>query len=199
MKAIFTVLFLFVGVVTFAQTNENQEPEKQTIEEQFKETYKTSYSYKKSKVIKFVKFNKLQQNVLDTLAFQKNSLANKNNILTKNIEQTTLLQQKITSLESQLQNAITNRNRRSFMGIPVTKGIFSILLAGFFIIFISLAGFFAYKYYENTAAASKSINNFKNLQEEFEQHKKTALKRYQEINRKLQDELNKQWKKDNKG
>lgn len=199
MKAIFTILCLLLGAINFAQNN-NQELNNLSIEEQFDFVEKKSYTNKKyqSKFIKIFRYNALKKNTLDTLLLQQSSLLEKSHTIEKNQAQLSQLQEKINSLSKELNTAVKNKDYRYFLGIPTPKGTFTLLLAGTFILFISLAGFFAYKYYENITSAKKSINNFINLQQEFEDHKKSSLKRYQEINRKLQDELNKQWKKDNK-
>lgn len=197
MKTIFTVLLLCMGSVLFSQNNtNNQELQKPPIEEQFENIYKKSYTYKQSKMIKIVIYNDLKKNVLDTLLVQKNSLTEKNNTITNNLTKITELQNKISSLETDLQSAVQNRDQRSFIGIPTSKGTFSLLLTFSFFIIIAFAGFFAYKYFDNISSSKTAINNYNNLQEEFEQHKKSSLRRFQEVNRKLQDELNKQWKKD---
>lgn len=198
MKSLFTILLLFVGFFSFSQKT-NSQTENKTIEEQLKEIYQKSSTYEDFKVIKIYKFNKLKKNILDSLEIQKNSLIEKSIIINNNQAKTSKLEQKITSLENQLNAAVSKRDNRSLFGIPVSTTIFSIILVVSHTVLILLVAFFAFQFKKNEITTKRAVSNLENLEEEFEQHKKSSLKRYQEINRKLQDELNKQWKKDNKG
>ncbi|MGY6649153.1 hypothetical protein [Wenyingzhuangia sp. IMCC45574] len=198
MKPLFTILLLFIGQFSFSQ-NTNNSVESKTIEEQFQEIYKKSSTYENFKVIRITKYNTLKTNVLDTLALQKSSLAQTNSLISNHQKQTKALEKKAASLETQLNSAVNNRDNRSVFGIPVSKSIFSIILVVTHTVLILLVAFFAYQYKNNAVSTKKAVENLQSLEEEFEQHKKSSLKRYQELNRKLQDELNKQWKKDNKG
>ncbi|WP_010134362.1 hypothetical protein [Ochrovirga pacifica] len=192
-KLLCTLTIFTTCLFSFAQEETNQ-----NILNQFEEVYSSSSTYQDYKVIKINKYNQLKNNVVDSLTTLQSSLSSKNTIIAKNQQQISALQKKLSSLESRLTSAQQNRDNRSVFGIPVNKSTFTIILIISHTILIALVLFFAYKYKGNAGTTKNAINNLKHLEDEFENHKKNSLKRYQEVNRKLQDELNKQWKKDNK-
>lgn len=202
LKKLVTSLFLVVFLTSFAQNKAtitkkktpNAFINKETVKKQFDYVFKISTTYKNNKVVNINTYYKLKKNVLDSL-IQKDALINKKKT------QIVTQEKSITSLTNNLErvnlelNQTTNqKNERSFLGIKVNKTTFSTLLAIVIGLLSLLLFFFIFKYKSNIYTTNSAINNYESLFQEFEDHKKTSLQRYQEVNRKLQDELNKKWK-----
>ncbi|MDO6736546.1 hypothetical protein [Wenyingzhuangia sp. 2_MG-2023] len=187
----YLLLFLFLFL-----TSQNSNSQDKTILNQFDELYKKSSTYEDYKVVKIQKYNQLKTTVVDSLQSQQTIISEKNQLISNNNRQITELKQKLSNLENELNSTQELKDSRSLFGIPVSKFAFSLILFFSHTILIILLAFFAYKYKENFSVTSKAVTNLKSLEEEFEDHKKSSLKRFQEVNRKLQDELNKQWRKE---
>lgn len=217
MKYISTLLLLFVFSTSFAkaykseiinkitQTNTpkpksnklaNPFETKQDIDHQFDYLYKKSTTYQEYKVISISLYRTLKSSVLDSIQSQKNIIATKNTAITNNKQQIASLQEKLTDTQNKLETAISLKDSRSVLGAPVSKTIFSTLIVVTYATLFILLGFFIFKYKQNLSITNKAVNDLNELETEFDQHKKSSLKRFQEVSRKLQDELNKNWKKE---
>lgn len=188
------VLFLFFGI-SFAQENHTEVVP--SLSEQFDNLYRKSTIYGNYKAMKIVDYISIKENVLDTVQTQQLILVEK----TKLIEQNTItigkLNKEVKYLESKLAEAQSKNDNRYFLGVKLQKSIYTIVLIVTYLLLIVLVVFFALKYQKNIAVTQQTVKNNKLLSKEFEEYKKTSLKRFQEVNRKLQDELNKKWKKEN--
>lgn len=212
MKYILPLLLLFVFHTNFAkepnqetQTNspikrsnklENPFEEKLDITHQFDYLYKKSTTYQEYKVISISLYNTLKGSVLDSIASQKNIILEKNKFINENKQQIASLQKKLTDTQNQLEKAISLKESRSILGMPVHKTIFSVIITITYATLFILLGFFVFKYKQNLGTTNKAVHDLNSLEIEFEKHKKNSLTRFQEVNRKLQDELNKKWKKE---
>lgn len=175
---------------------QNPFEEKENINLQFDYLYKKSTTYQEYKVISISLYNTLKSSVLDSIQSQKNIIAEKNKAINSNKQQITSLQEKLTNAQNKLEKAISLKESRSILGMPVHKTIFSAAIAITYAILFVLLAFFVFKYKQNLNITNKSVSDLESLEIEFEKHKKSSLKRFQEVNRKLQDELNKNWKKE---
>ena len=217
MKHILALFLLFIFTTSFAkehkiniinkitQTNtpqqtsnklENPFEAKENIGLQFDYLYKKSTTYQEYKVISISLYNTLKSSVLDSIQSQKNIIAEKNSFITDNKQQIASLQEKLTDTQNKLEKAISLKESRSILGVSSSKTVFSTVLAITYITLFVLLGFFIFKYKQNLGITNKAVADLNNLEVEFEKHKKNSLKRFQEISRKLQDELNKKWKKE---
>jgi len=190
---ILIITLLFITTTTFSQSTKKF-IDTGSVKNQFDYVINESNSYQDFKVIKSNWLLKLKSNVTDSL------LASKKDILT--YSETKNSQQKIIdSLKTALTNSQTTINSLneekqsiSFFGIPFEKSVFKTLL---FLIIIGLAillGFFITKFKQSNSITIQTKLLLKDLEEEFEIHRKNALEREQKAMRKLQDELNKQKK-----
>ncbi|MGY5355476.1 hypothetical protein [Wenyingzhuangia sp. IMCC45467] len=169
---------------------------KQDIDHQFDYLYKKSTTYQEYKVIGISLYNTLKSSVLDSIQSQKNIIAEKNSAITDNKQQILSLQKKLTDTQNKLETAISLKESRSILGMPSSKTVFSTVIAVTYITLFILLAFFVFKYKQNLGITNKAVSDLNELETEFEKHKKTSLKRFQEVSRKLQDELNKNWKKE---
>ncbi|ANW94785.1 hypothetical protein AXE80_00075 [Wenyingzhuangia fucanilytica] len=217
MKHIIALFLLFTFTTSFAkefkseiinkitQTNppqqksnklENPFEAKQDIDHQFDYLYKKSTTYQEYKVISISLYNTLKSSVLDSIQSQKNIIAEKNSSISDDKQQIASLQEKLTDTQQKLEKAISLKESRSILGVPSSKSVFSTVIAVTYFTLFVLLGFFIFKYKQNLGITNKAVKDLEELEIEFDKHKKNSLKRFQEVSRKLQDELNKNWKKE---
>lgn len=195
-----TISLLLLFVFGFAQAQENVDYKNLSLTEQFEELYKESSTYSGTKhqykVVKIEKYNTLKKSVIDSLRTQEQLVVELNLKIKESSNTIKKLEQKLTNTKNNVDELVVLKNQRSIFGIGVEKSSFSFIIVLSYLILIALAGFFAFKYQQNAVHTKKSVKDLADLEEEFEVYKKNSLKRFQETNRKLQDELNKKWKKD---
>ncbi len=196
MKKLIFLFLLSSFTLSIAQTNKPTTESSEPLSEQFKALYKKSSTYKEYKVVLIAKYNALKNNVIDSIDAQKKLVKEKDITIQQNNSELKKLKLQLSDLQQQLQESIIEKNKRSIFGMAVEKSVFSFIIILTYLILILLTVFFAYQFKQNISSTKKAIRDLKGLEQEFEQHKKTSLKRFQEVNRKLQDELNKNWKKE---
>lgn len=111
--------------------------------------------------------------------------------LDKANKQITALEQDVIKRKETISNL--NQEKESFeaFGLKTTKSSFSNLMLTIIIALLIGLLFFAYQFKNANTVTKKAKLDLSELETEFEQHRKTALKREQKVMRKLQDEINK--------
>lgn len=188
----FIFIFLFTTTLSInAQKKKLENPfeTKGNLNSQFIYLEKTSTNYKEYKVITKEKFNKLHKNVLDSVAQGRELLNAKHTENKKQLTKINTLNKELENLKQELAMANTYKNSISVFGMSLYKSNYN-LIAG--IIIISLLGlvlFFFYKFTNSNVITKEANQLLTETQNEYEAHQKKALKRQQELSRKLQDEI----------
>ena len=187
----FFILAFFGG--SFAQSdNENSGSlDAGTIESQYDYIWKSSNKYQDHKVVRAFKLNKFRDNVIDSLKALEQEIISLNiSIVSKNSSNRGL-NTTIDTLNTQLFQAISEKESFSILGTSTSKSIFKSLfwtitfVLGFLLIFL----FFRLK--SKTAIAKEARVNFSMLEHEFEDFKKRSREKEQVLARQLQNEINK--------
>ena len=82
----------------------------------------------------------------------------------------------------------------NFLGIQLKKGTFKTLLFSIIGILVLLLLFFIFKFKQSNSVTLQTKAKLKDIEDEYDEHRKRALEREQKVMRRLQDELNKQKK-----
>ena len=189
---IITAFLLLFTIESRAQTNENSNPlENGSIIEQFDYTVNKSSRYEEYRVVKSYWLSKLRSNVLDTITSLEKKIDEL--LLNSNIQQ-----QKTDSLISllketrvSLDNAIKEKNTLTFLGINMSKSSYqNITFSIIIILILGLAGVFAI-YKKSIFVTNETKETLKDLQEEFDEHRKRTLEREKTMARNHLNELNK--------
>ena len=181
-------LLLFSSFSLIAQ----ETTETNTIENQFDEIYRKSTSYKTYKVVGKSRFLKLKADILDSLKSAKKENIEKENAL--KIKDNTIKdrQEKINTIQLELDTLNKKENTVSIFGKAIKKTTYSIIVWSIIaLLFIGLL-YFSYKFISSNTLTKEAKSDLTNLKEEFEQHKKKSLINEQKLRRQLQDEINKQ-------
>ena len=174
------VLFLVTGNLIKAQN----------LNEQHESLMKVSTTYQDYKVIKIDIFNQFWENLQDTITVLRN------NQLVLNEEIVSLrgdLSETKTQLEQinvDLESSNFVRDRISFIGIPLKKGTYNIIVWGLIFILCGLVVFFFLRFKRSNTITRSTKKECNAMTVEFDNYKKNARDKDLVLKRELQTALN---------
>lgn len=195
MKYYNLLFFLLLTTIVTAQTKLTKaqvDSLPPTVKNQFIKVFRKSSNYQDYKVIKRSSFLKLQKNVLDSVHKIKKDVLLKQETINKQQAEITALNEKITTLNGNLSASINKENAISLLGISMNKTSYNALLWSVIVGLLVGLLWFIYKFKNSNVLTRTAENNLKEIEEEFEQHRKKSIEKEQKLRRKLQDEINKQ-------
>jgi hypothetical protein len=190
MKSSFLAFFLIVS--GFSITAQQSVTEENTLENQFDRIYRISTSYQTYKVISKEGYQKLKNNVLDSLNLVENMLSEKVSLLKTKESDIQRLNEKINNTQINLDASIKKENSISLFGLALNKTTYNSIL--WFLIIALLMGmlFFMYKFSNSNLLTKEAKHNLAEVDQELSQFRKKTLEKEQKLRRQLQDEINKQ-------
>lgn len=190
--ALFLLFILTATSITLnAQTKKLENPFENNgnLDSQLNYLYKTSTNYKEYKVISKKGYSLMHKNVLDSLDYQRKALSTQ---VTENknlVSEINDLKQVANNLSEELKTVSLNKNSITVFGISIYKTNYNLIIVIIFIVLLSVAAFFIYKFTNSNIITKEAKKQLEEVQLELESVQKSALKRQQELNRKLQDEI----------
>lgn len=192
---IFSVLF--VGEITAQEITEDTEQDKLsltegTVENQFEYVIQKSNNYQDYKVVKKVWLTQLKSHVLDSLeAINKDILKNASTI--KNQEKEILnLKENLNNTKNQLDSTIQEKDSMQLFGLQLSKTGYNVVMWSVIAGLLFLLIVFVFKFKSSNTITKETNKKLLEIEDEFEEHRRTAVEREQKVRRQLQDELNKQ-------
>lgn len=179
----------FISVFSFAQENNTQ---KNTLNGQFNEIYKTSNSYQTYKVISKNKFLELNQNVLDSLKELKNIIVEKNKQLSEKVNIIKTTQENLTLTQIALHKSKEKENAISLFGLQLNKLTYNLILWSIILGLLLALLYYIFRFNRSNILTKKAQSSLLDVEHEFDKHRKKFLEREQKLRRQLQDEINKQ-------
>lgn len=189
-----TITFLiFTATSSIGQNNNVAQPELEsgTIEEQFDYIITKSTKFKEFQLIRKTSILKVKAHALDSLKTARKNLAAANT--SSNEYQTTIrsLETEVKTLKEDIETISVNVDSISFLGSSLSKSAYNsivwtliVCLSLFLVIIIA-------RLKSNVSITKTSKSDLEKIEIELDKFKKNALKKEQEIMRKLQDEINK--------
>lgn len=193
-KYLFLAITLSFSVLASAQNvakNANLKLKDGPIKEQFEFIIKNSNKYKNYKVVKREWIEKLQKNVADSInAAQKDLSTEVAKVATQqtDIEK---LKADFAAVNQKIEDLNTEKDSISLLGLQLSKGSYQSLMWGIVAVLAVLWLFFTYKFKASNTITKEAKAKLTETEHEFEEHRKRALEREQQVRRKLQDEINK--------
>ena len=186
------ILFVFLIISSLSSLSQETVQEDNSMKGQFDKIYRISTTYQTYKVIGKDRFQKLKENVLDSLIKSKKTISEKESLLRTERANIQKLNTDLTKTKLDLDTALQKENSISLLGIQLNKVTYNLIL-WFIIISLGLAlSFFVFKFSRSNILTNKAQDNLKDVEQEFERHKKKVIEREQKLRRQLQDEINKQ-------
>lgn len=195
-----TVIFaisLSVNAQQQNQTTEQLSLDSGTIDNQFEYVITKSSRWRdeKGRVYKVVRQNwltTLKQHTLDSLNAVHKNLTNTQAIVDSHAAEISTLKANLTSTQNTLTATNEEKDSMSLFGMLMSKTGYNSLMWGIIAALLALLFFFIFKF-KNSNSITKTANmKLTELEEEFDEHRRTALEREQKVRRQLQDEINKQ-------
>ena len=191
MKSFFLVLLIII-ISNFSITAQQKVTEENTLENQFDKIYRISTSYQTYKVINKLGYQKLKNNVIDSINIIKELLSEKESLLKSKDENIKILNTKIKKTQLNLDASITKENSIFLFGLELKKTTYNIILWTLIIALITGVGFLAYKFSNSNILTKEAKNNLADIEEELKHYRKKSTEKEQKLRRQLQDEINKQ-------
>lgn len=187
-KLIGVLMFLFCGAIG-AQTTEEIDPMKEgTIKEQFDYVIKKSSTYEEFKVVRLRFLNQLKTNADDSIRHLNSELSGAHLEIRNGEAVQDSLRNVIADLKVQYENAVKSKNSFSFLGMELGKALYNSIMWGLVLGMVAfvIVTFLAFKRSHHVTKETKV--RLAEVEEEFETHRKTALRREQKLARELMDE-----------
>ncbi len=165
-----------------------------TIDNQFEYVIQKSYSYQEFKNVKKSWLYELKAHTLDSLKAVQNDLSNTQKSVDSLVQEIAVLKTNLSNTKTQLEQTKKEKDNMSLFGMQMSKSNYSLIMWSIIGVLFVLLLLFIYKFRNSNAVTTQSKKALSDIEEEFEEHRRTALEREQIVRRQLQDELNKQKK-----
>jgi hypothetical protein len=200
-KTLTAVLFslLLYSNLNAQETSDDTDEDKLSLYEgsisnQFEYVIRKSYSYQEYKNVKKSWLYELKAHTLDSLKAIQDDLSKTQKTVDSLMQEIDVFKTNLSDTKIKLDDTIEEKDNMSLFGIPMSKSNYSLVLWSIIGVLFALLLVFIYKYRNSNAVTKQSKKALSETEDEFEEHRRTALEREQIVRRQLQDELNKQKK-----
>ncbi|MEN3322468.1 tRNA (guanine-N1)-methyltransferase [Mariniflexile soesokkakense] len=196
-----TLLLFLISFTTFAQNPDNNEDKLSLnsgpIENQFEYAIKNSNGWRDERgqeyrVIKTFWLTELKAHVLDSIQAIKKDIIESQITLKAQAQEISDLKTSLSNTQSTLDKTKNEKDNMSLLGAETSKSGYSGIMWSIVGVLFALLLFFIYKFKNSNAVTKDAKRALSELEDEFEEHRKTAVEREQKVRRQLQDEINKQ-------
>jgi DNA repair exonuclease SbcCD ATPase subunit len=165
---------------------QDEEQIERNLEEQYEYLMKKSTTYQDYKVVKVVGLNQLWKNINDSIGLaHSNYYAAKREIKSLN-EELASVKDSLNTTSASLEESNYNRDRISFIGIPLLKGAYNTIVWGIIFILAIIVVVLFMRFMKSNAVTKSTRNEYGKLEEEFERFKKNARENEINLKRDLQ-------------
>ncbi|QWX82578.1 tRNA (guanine-N1)-methyltransferase [Cellulophaga sp. HaHaR_3_176] len=199
-RLILLALTLLAFNFQYAQTSDDDQEDdsaKETgsVSDQFEYLAKKSGNYRAAgiryEVVKVTSFDKLRENVADTLSLINKKTAELKATISESEKTIISLNDKLSETSNNLTAVTEEKDSISFFGILISKSTYNAILWTLIAGLLLLLLFFIYRFRNSNILTQEAKTNLSELEVEYEEHRRRALEREQKISRQYQDEINK--------
>ncbi|GAA4971387.1 tRNA (guanine-N1)-methyltransferase [Algibacter aquimarinus] len=197
----FTAILIAFSSTSFSQTSkdDNQTINSGTIDNQFDFLLRKSGNFRgtNGQMYEAVKRNMLltlRANTIDSLKTVYKNLADTKAIVETQAKEITDLKANLSNTQVDLDKTNNEKNNMALFGMQMSKVSYNVLMWSIVGGLLALLLFFIFKFKNSNAVTKNAKHALAEIEEEFDEHRKTALEREQKVRRQLQDEINKQKK-----
>ena len=202
-KSLFFIVFTcLISLTTYSQTKQDDEAlslYKGTIDNQFEYILKKSGNFKGTngqpyEAVKRSMFLALRAHTIDSLKTVHKNLAETKAVVENQAKEITDLKSRLSNTKVDLDKTNSEKNNMALFGMQMSKISYNVLMWAIIAGLLALLIFFIYKFKNSNSITREAKHNLAEIEEEFDEHRRTALEREQKVRRQLQDEINKQKK-----
>jgi len=155
---------------------------------QFEYVYEKSESYERYKVVKVSTYNLLMKNSVDSINVYKTELTTRKSEISELRNTVIDKDAKIKELTDSLNVTNTTKNSMVIFGAEISKGAYNSIMWGVILGLAVLAFILFLLFKRSHLVTNETKQRLAEVEEEYELHRKSALKREQKIARELMDE-----------
>jgi len=202
-KSLFFIVFTcLISLTTFSQTKQVDDQlslYKGTIDNQFEYILRKSGNFKGTngqpyEAVKRSMFLALRAHTMDSLKTVHKNLAETQAVVKTQAKEISDLKANLSNTQTDLDTTNSEKNNMALFGMQMSKINYNVLMWSIIAGLFALLIFFFYKFKNSNSITREAKHNLAEIEEEFEEHRRTALEREQKVRRQLQDEINKQKK-----
>ena len=196
----FTAILFIFSSISFAQSNDdNLSLESGTISNQFDYVLRKSGDFRGTngqmyEAVKRNMFLTLRAHTIDSLKTVHKDLAATQVVVKTQAKEITDLKDNLSNTQNALDTTTSEKNSMALFGMQMSKTGYNVLMWSIIAGLLALLLLFIYKFKNSNTVTKGAKLALAEIEEEFEEHRKTALEREQKVRRQLQDEINKQKK-----
>jgi len=199
-------LLLFVAALftlSFSGFSQNQADEDKlsldsgTIDNQFEYILRKSGNFRGTngdmyEAVRLNMFLTLRAHTIDSLKTIRKDLVDTQIVVDSQAKEISDLKANLSNTQDNLDQTNNEKDSMSLFGLLMSKTNYNVLMWTIIAGLLGLLLFFIYKFKNSNAITRQAQHNLAEIEEEFDEHRKTALEREQKVRRQLQDEINKQ-------
>ncbi|WP_434036577.1 tRNA (guanine-N1)-methyltransferase [Formosa sp. 4Alg 33] len=197
-KTLTTTLFACLLTLTVvAQTTPESEEESKlslnegTLDNQFEYVIQKSNNYQNYKVVKREWLQTLKSHTLDSLKAIRIDLVETQTNVDEQAREIETLKTDLSKTQNTLDLTNKEKDSMQFLGMQLSKTTYNTFIWSIIGALLVFLLFFIYKFKNSNSTTKEAKRMLAEIEEEFDEHRKTALEREQKVRRQLQDELNK--------
>lgn len=190
---LFTCLFF---AFSYAQEADDEDDKlsltEGTVDNQFEYVIQKSNNYQDYKVVKKTWLYALKAHTLDSLKAVRKDLNDTQSIISNQETEIDSLKRNLSETKVTLADTNEEKDNMALFGLQMSKSNYNVLMWSIIGALFALLLLFIYKYRNSNAVTKQAKQSLSETEEEFDEHRRTALEREQKVRRQLQDEINKQ-------
>lgn len=196
-----TLLFTLVSCLILSVANAQESTDNDdnqlsltegTVDNQFEYVIQKSNNYQDYKVVKKTWLYALKAHTMDSLKAIRTNLVDTQTIVDNQAEEITTLKSSLSETKTTLAETNEEKDNMALFGLQMSKSSYNVLMWSIIGALFVLLLFFIYKYRNSNMVTREAKKSLVETEDEFEEHRRTALEREQKVRRQLQDEINKQ-------
>jgi len=187
MKRFTLLLFLLISVtiISFAKKDVNAWKNEKTLNQQYSLFKKNLKYWNGFYYLKELQLNQFYNAVHDSISvLEREVLENKNRVISLQNELDLKIEE-AENIQAELNASNKRENSIRVFGIKINKTVYSLSMYLFILGVLVLAAVVFLLYRRSIVVTLRTKNEFKELKEEFEIHKKNSLERYTKMNMEL--------------
>ena len=131
---------------------------------------------------------------MDSLKTVHKNLAETQAVVKTQAKEIADLKANLSNTQTDLDQTNLEKNNMALFGLQMSKTNYNVLMWSIIGGLLAFLIFFIYKFNNSNNITREANKNLAEIEEEFDEHRRTALEREQKVRRQLQDEINKQKK-----
>ena len=201
MKTIKLLAFLTLSIsnisIINAQTSTTQSINEGSIDDQFNYVLRKSGNFRGTNGQMYEAVSRrmlldLQLHTSDSLKTLQAKLDTSKSTINQQLSEISSLKANLINTQLDLDQTTLEKNNMSLLGVSMSKTSYNILMWSLITALLTLLIIFIVRFKNSNAVTKAAKKSLLEIEDEYEEHRRTALEREQKVRRQLQDELNKQ-------